>query len=432
MRALYLKLTFIFFVLFGVVVFTVVYNQKKSKPESSSPFYTNLKVGEWYGSIKVSEVLNFQTKVVDSLIQSYFSYDETIQEILEDRLKELGLFNTTIYFSGSFSDKVFYAYTPLHKATAIATELGSIASTLDWNRLDTLEQTIYTTNQKNIKIIQTSEVLIFTNSNEQTFDYFTESETSRFVDLDSLFARPNQFAFQTPLMQSLGIDYVDLSIDFSLPLSLNGSAYTAAAFPFSKGDQSPVLELSDANYQAGSNITIDTSLFTAAWYDWFEGLKSEYGFSLSSVFKSWDGTASFVKGGAVVSYDTIVTYGFDDNFNEVATKKIIKNNVEGFSIALGSRNSNKMKAALQQNNFLSFENGKYFFPMSPALYLRQDSDQLLMSSYNNHEFLQQKNKHSFYLNALQEGWFMDANIDRKSSKLMEFDVTVGIISVPLK
>lgn len=427
MRALYLKLVIIFFLLFGVVVFLIVSNQKHSAVDYSPPFYHKLKEGEWYGSLMISELVTLQSELTKEVINPFFSYDETVHEIIQDRLKDLGLYYSTIYFSGSLSNNEVYAYLPLNKPEALAKEMASIASTLDWKRVDTLEQTVYTTFQNDIKLILSPDLLVLTNTLQNPLDYLAKNKPKRLVDLDSLFKTPNQFAVQTPPMEKLGIDYINFLIDLSYPFKVKGSLYTKAPFPITKGTQSSVLKQANVNYFGGSNITIDTSLFTENWYSWFDKLQSKYGFPITSVLKSWDGTSSFAKGGPVLNTDTIITYGFDDNFNEIETRKLVKSEVEGFSILMGGKNSKNLIAAFRENNFLSLENGKYYFPMSPALFLENSTEYLVLSSSAKYEFQQEKNTNSFYIHALKKGWYMHTNIDRKSNTLLEFDVSVGML-----
>lgn len=428
MRALYLKLAVLFFLVFGIAVYIVNSSHKQPQTINVSPFYHKLKEGEWYGSFSISELVALQSGVAALVNNSFFTYDEPIQELVQDRLKDLGLLHGTIYFSGNFSKKELFAYIPLHTPKKLAKELTSIAAALDWERIDTLEQTIYTTLQNDVKIIQAAEMLILTNSKENQLDYFVEHKPTRFIELDSLFSCPNKFAIQTPLMHQLGIDYIAALINLSFPLQLNGSMHTTAPFPFSSGTHSSVVAAPNTTYQTGSNIAIDTSLFTTHWYRWFDQLQSHYGVPVTAIAKSWNGNLVFEKGGTMVKTDTIVSYEFDANFNEVATEKIVKKEVKGFSILLGSENSNSLIAALGQNNFLSFKKEKYFFPMSPALFLQHTPQQLILSSYEDYQFQKEENTNSFYFKALKEGWFVRANIDRKSSTLLEFEVSVGEIS----
>lgn len=427
MRTLYLKLATLFFLLFGIVAYLIHTNQKQISQDNPPPFYHQIKSGEWYGSIKISELVTFQSEFVEQVINPFFAYDEAVYEIIKERLKELGLYHSTIYFSGTISKSEVFAYIPLNNPKALAKELASTASTLDWNIMDTLQQTIFTIHQNDITVIQTSDVLILTNTKNNTLDYFVENEPKRFVDLDTLFTISNQFAVQTPLMHSLGINYINILIEPAFPFQLNGSINTTALFPFSNGTHSAVLKQQNGNYQAGSSITIDTALFTPLWYGWFDKMQSKYGFPFGPVLKAWDGSFYFAKGGTIVNTDTIVSFTFDDNFNEVKTKKIVENNTEGFSFMMGSENTEKLINALQENNFLSLEKEKYFFPMSPPLLLERSSDQLILSSYKNQEVLKEKHINSFFIHMHKEGWFIRADIDRKSDALVEFDVSIGVL-----
>lgn len=126
----------------------------------------------------------------------------------------------------------------------------------------------------------------------------------------------------------------------------------------------------------------------------FKGF-DKFGVNAQDVLRNTTGDYSFFKGGKIIHTKEIVSTEMDDNFNTVEVKKIIKEEVDGFTLRI-SGNPEGLENQLKKAGMLQENNEKYQILYINELNKVKDDNHFVLSSSSAEPALQENPSFIYY------------------------------------